>query len=193
MKKVIFVTSVLFFTAGCDSLRFAPSQVQKQNAWLHNRTAAVTAETARTEGASEKLQSLTQLGQLQSRAFVSYYGLPQEFPPADTAEDILAQSNFNLADSAAREGAERPQAWQAADAALDLGIGICALLGGVYGTQAVRFLKTAKGKSQALREIITGNELFKQQNANSAAAFKQAHRKQSSQTRKLVAEMKVVS
>ena len=193
MKKIIFIAGVLFFTAGCDSLRFAPSQVQKQNAWLHNRTAAVTAETARTEGASEKLQSLTQLGQLQSRAFVSYYGLPQEFPPADTAEDILAQSNFNLADSAAREGAERPQAWQAADAALDLGIGICALLGGVYGTQAVRFLKTAKGKSQALREIITGNELFKQQNANSAAAFKQAHRKQSSQTRKLVAEMKVVS
>ena len=191
MKKIIFIAGVLFFTAGCESLRFAPSQVQKQNAWLHNRTAAVTVETARTEGASEKLQALTQLGQLQSRAFISYYGLPKEFPPADTAEDILAQTNFSLADSAAREGAERPQAWQAADAALDLGIGICALLGGVYGTQAVRFLKTAKGKSQALREIITGNELFKQQNANSAVAFKQAHSKQSPQTRKLVAEMKV--
>ena len=23
--------------AGCDTLRFAPSEVQKQNAWLHNR------------------------------------------------------------------------------------------------------------------------------------------------------------
>ena len=192
MKKIIFVVSMLFVIAGCDSLRFAPSKVQKQNAWLHNRTAAVTADTARTEGASEKLQTLTQLGQLQSRAFVSYYGLPQEFPTADTAEDILAQSNFMLADSAVREGAERPKAWQAADAALDLGIGICALFGGVYGTQAVRFLKTAKSKSHALQEIISGNELFKQQNANSAAAFKQAHSKQSTQTRKLVAEMKVV-
>jgi len=190
MKKIIFIASVLILVAGCDSLRFAPSQVQKQNAWLHNRTAAVTAETARTEGASEKLQALTQLGQLQSRAFVSYYGLPKEFLPADTAEDILSQTNFNLADSAVRQGAERPQAWQAADAALDLGIGICALLGGVYGTQAVRFLKTAKSKSQALREIITGNELFKQQNATSAVAFKQAHSKQSPQTRRIVTEMK---
>ena len=193
MKKVIFIASVLFLTAGCDSLRFAPSQVQKQNAWLHNRTAAVTVETARNESTSEKLQALTQLGRLQSRAFVSYYGLPKEFPPDDTAEEILAQSNFSLADSATMEGSERPQVWQAADAVLDLGIGICALLGGVYGTQAVRFLKTAKSKSQALREIISGNELFKQQNANSAVAFKHAHSKQSPQTRKLVAEMKVVS
>ena len=190
MKKIIFIAIVLILVAGCDSLRFAPSQVQKQNAWLHNRTTAVTAETARAEGASEKLQALTQLGQLQSRAFVSYYGLPKEFLPADTAEDILAQTNFNLADSAVRQGAERPQAWQAADAALDLGIGICALLGGVYGTQAARFLKTAKSKSQALREIITGNELFIQLNANSAAAFKQAHSKQSPQTRRIVTEMK---
>jgi hypothetical protein len=193
MKKIIFVVSVLFFIAGCDSMRFAPSEIQKQNAWLHNRTAAVTAETARIEGTSEKLQALTQLGQLQSRAFVSYYGMPQEFPTADTAEDILAQSNFNLADAAVEEGAERPQAWQVADAALDLGIGICALLGGVYGTQTVRFLKTAKSKSEALREIIIGNELFKQKNANSVSAFKQAHSEQSQQTRKLVAEMKVVS
>jgi hypothetical protein len=190
MKKIIFVVGVLFLIAGCDSLRFAPSQVQKQNAWLHNRTAAVTAETARNERTSEKLQALTQLGQLQSRAFVSYYGLPQEFPPADTAEDILAQSNFNLAKSAVKEGSERPQAWEAADAVLDLGIGICALLGGVYGTQAVRFLKTAKSKSEALREVITGNELFKQQNANSVAAFKEAHSEQSPQTRRIVTEMK---
>ena len=190
MKKFIFTACVFLLTAGCESLRFAPSQIQKQNAWLHNRTTAVTAETARIEEASEKLQALTRLGESQSRAFVSYYGLPKEFPLADTAEDILDESNFKLAGSAMREGAERLDGWQTADAVLDLGIGICALLGGVYGTQAVRFLKNAKTKSKALQEIISGNEIFKQQNETSTTAFKQAHNKQSPQTRQIVAQMK---
>lgn len=52
--------------AGCDSLRFAPNEAQKRNAWLHNRTAIVAAETARAEETSEKLQALTQLGEVQS-------------------------------------------------------------------------------------------------------------------------------
>jgi hypothetical protein len=73
---------------------------------------------------------------------------------------------------------------------LELGIGICALLGGVYGTRAVGFLRQTRTKSKALKEIITGNELFKKQNASSALAFKQAHQNQSAQTRQIVTEMK---
>lgn len=57
---------------GCDSLRFAPNEAQKQNAWLHNRTAIVAAETARAEQTSPKLQALTKLGEIQSRAFTAY-------------------------------------------------------------------------------------------------------------------------
>jgi len=176
--------------AGCDSLRFAPSEVQKQNAWLHNRTALVATETARAQEASPELQALTQLGEIQSRAFSAYFGLPKEFPSAETAEDILAESNFQLAEAALQHGAERPDAWQVADSMLELGIGVFALLGGVYGTRAARFLRDARGKSQALQEIIAGNELFKKQNASSAPAFKQAHQDQSPQTRQLVAQMK---
>jgi hypothetical protein len=176
--------------AGCESLRFAPSEAQKQNAWLHNRTAIVTAETARAEDTSSKLQALTQLGKVQSRAFSTYYGLPKEFPPAETAEDILAESNFQLASTALQESAERPNAWEVADSMLEMGIGICALLGGVYGTRAVRFLKDTRGKSNALKEIIAGNEQFKKQNQTQTAAFKQAHQNQSPQTRQLVAQMK---
>ena len=127
--------------AGCDSLRFAPNETQKQNAWLHNRTAIVTAETARSEDTSEKVRALTELGEVQSRAFASYFGLPKEFPQAETAEDILDESNWRLARSAMNDGAQRPEAWEVADSALDLGIGICALLGGVCGTRAVRFLR----------------------------------------------------
>ena len=188
------LASILFFVTlcvgGCDSLRLAPSEQQKQNAWLHSRTTAQAAQTARTENASDKLQSLAQLSELQSRSFASYFGLPKEYPPAETAEDILAQSNWNLARTTLTESAERPDPWQVADSLLEVGIGVCALFGGVYGTRAVRFLKDARDKSQALQEIVTGNELFKKQNQSSAQAFKEAHQNQSPPTRQLVAAMK---
>jgi hypothetical protein len=73
---------------------------------------------------------------------------------------------------------------------MELGIGICALLGGVYGTRAVGFLKGARAKSKALQEIIVGNELFKKNNQTQVTAFKQAQQNQSPTTRQIVAEMK---
>ncbi len=181
---------VASLSAGCDSLRFAPSEKQKQNAWLHNRTASKAAETARAEQSSQELQALTRLSERQSRAFTSYCGLPKEYPSAETTQDILAQANWQLADTALAESAERPDAWQVADSMLELGIGLCALLGGVYGTRAVRFLKEARAKSQALKEIVEGNELFKKQNEAQAPAFKAAHQHQSPHTRQLVAGIK---
>jgi hypothetical protein len=188
MLAAMFVFCVLF--VGCDSVRFAPSEAQKQNAWLHNRTTAVTAECARAQDASEKLQALAGLSELQSRAFVSYCGLPKEFPDAETAEDMLAQSNLELARTALAESAYRPDAWDLADSAFELGIGISALLGGVYATRAVRFLKEARAKSKALKEIIAGNELFKKQNKEHTSAFKEAQKGQSPRTRQIVAETK---
>jgi len=77
--------------AGCNSLRFAPSERQKQNAWLHNRTAMMAAQTAGAEQTSENLQALTELSELQSQAFTSYFGLPMEFPQAASAEQVLAE------------------------------------------------------------------------------------------------------
>ena len=188
--KVFGCVLLCFLFAGCDSLRFAPTEAQKQNAWLHNRTATISADTARTENTSEKLQLLTQLNEVQSRAFSSHYGLPKEFPQADTAEDILTESNWQLARTALQQGAERPDAWEVADSMLELGIGICALLGGVYGARAVGFLRQAKTKSKALQEIIAGNELFKKENESFASTFKQAHQYQSPHTRQIVSEMK---
>ncbi len=188
--KVFGCVLLCFLFAGCDSLRFAPTEAQKQNAWLHNRTATISADTARAENTSEKLQLLTQLNEVQSRAFSSHYGLPKEFPLADTAEDILTESNWQLARTALQQGAERPDAWEVADSMLELGIGICALLGGVYGTRVVGFLRQAKTKSKALQEIIAGNEHFKKENESFASAFKQAHQNQSPQTRQIVVEMK---
>jgi len=182
--------AVTLFVAGCDSLRLAPSEQQKQNAWLHGRTTVLAAQTAQSEETSPELQALTRLSELQSRSFASYFGLPKEYPAAESAEDVLAQSNWQLADAALTESAQRPDPWQFADAMLELGIGVCALFGGVYGTRAVRFLKDARTKSQALQEIVTGNELFKKQNQAQSQAFKTAHQNQSPPTRQLVAQLK---
>jgi len=71
-RTLVPIMLMCLVLAGCDSLRFAPGEAQKQNAWLHNRTAVITAQTARAENTSEKLKSLTQLGELQSRSFVAY-------------------------------------------------------------------------------------------------------------------------
>ncbi len=184
------VVALVACGAGCDSLRLAPSEQQKQNAWLHNRTAAVAAQTAKAEQSSQELQALTQLSELQSRAFTSYCGLPNEYPPAETTEQILGESSWQLANTAVTESAERPDPWQVADSVLDFGIGLAALFGGVCGTRVVRFLRDARAKSQALKEIVAGNELFKKQQPAQAKAFKAAQQDQSLQTRQLVATLK---
>jgi len=188
---VIIVVVIGLLAVGCDSLRLAPSEQLKQNAWLHNRTTAVAAETARAEATSPQLQALTKLSESQSRAFTSYYGLPSEVPQAETSEQILAQSNWELAETAVAQSAQRPDPWQVADSLLEVGIGVSALLGGVYGTRAVRFLKDARAKSTALKEIIQGNELFKKHSTDQTQAFKAAHANQSPENRQLVTAMKV--
>jgi hypothetical protein len=133
----------------------APSEQQKQNAWLHNRTAAVAAETARAEQSSRELQALTQLSELQSRAFTSYCGLPKEYPPAETTKQILGESNWQLASAAVTESAQRPDPWQVADSVLEFGIGISALLGASLARG--RSASCARQADQDLKEIVEGN------------------------------------
>lgn len=191
MRKYLVLTVMfLVFVVGCDNLRFAPNENQKQNAYLHNRTAMMTAELTADEQTSEKLQALSKLSELQSRAFVSYCGLPKEFPGAETPDDILKQSNVTIAQRAIAQSASRPDVWELTDAGLELAIAISALVGGVYGTKAVRFLKEARAKSKALKEIVEGNELFKKLNADSKADFKEAQSRQSPETKQLVAQLK---
>ena len=190
-KMWLFILVVFLFFTGCDNLRFAPSQAQKQNAWLHNRTAVITAREAKTENASQELQKLTELSEFQSRAFVCYFGLPKDLPQAQSAQEILSQDNLLLTNKAMEEASDRPEAFTLAESALELAIGISALFGGVFGSRAIAFLKQAKTKTKALEEIIAGNELFKKTNVDSVQAFKDAQQQnQSPQTRQIVAELK---
>lgn len=189
-RMVILAGTFAFVSAGCDGVRFAPGEAQKQNAWLHNRTAALAAGQAKQEQASDTLRGLTDLSAAQSDAFVAYYGVPAEIPKADTPADVLTADNAQLAKTASADAAKRPDGWALADNLFELGIGITALLGGVYGSRAAAFLKDARDKSQALKEIIAGNELFKDMHADAAAAFKDAQKNQSPETRQLVAALK---
>jgi hypothetical protein len=180
----------MLFCAGCEGIRFGPSEAQKQNAWVHNRTAAIASQTAQGEQASEKLQELTKLSETQSQAFVAYCGLPQELPKADTAEDVLSESNKQLAATAIKESSQRPNAWDIADSTLELGIAIAGLFGGAGAVRVMSFLQQAKAKSNALKEIVLANEIFKKTNPDSAEAFKDAHINQSPLTKQIVAETK---
>jgi len=191
MKKVLIVlASVMVLNAGCDGIRLPASEVQKQNAWLHNRTAQAAARAASEEQASEHLQKLTTLSQTQSRAFVFDYGMPEQLPNAWSDKDILSQGSFELTQAAISDSQRRDDLWRVADGAMELGIGLAGLLGGVYGIKAAGFLTAARTRSKALREIIKGNEVFKQISTNSIEEFKQAHQTQSQQTKKIVAEIK---
>ena len=173
--------------------RFAPSEQQKQNAWVHNRTAAIICATAKEEYASEKLQALTDLSQTQSEAFVAYCGLPEELPKANKAEDVLSESNKQLAATAIIQSKQRPNAWDIADSTLELGIAIAGLFGGAGAIRVMSFLQQAKARSNALKEIVLANEIFKKTNPDSAEAFKDAHAKQSPLTRQIVTEAKALN
>ena len=185
---ILIITTIFF--AGCSSIRFAPGEPQKQNAWLHNRTAQMASEVASYQQVSEELQQLTSLSSLQSKAFLSYYGLPSQIPQGDSIDDILSQSSWTIANSAASQALNRPDSWDIADGALDLGIVIVSLFGGVYGIKIAAFLKQARAKSQALREIIASNEILRKQDDQISDMFKYAHQNQSTETRKIVAEIK---
>jgi hypothetical protein len=189
-KMMVTLAAIIVMTAGCESIRFAPNETQKQNAWLHNQTAAIAAQEAAAEQSSAKLQDLTKLSETQSRAFVAYCGLPDEYPKADTAEEVLSESNRQLATTAITQSSQRPDAWDMAGSAMDLGIAVAGLFGGAYATRIGKFLQDAKAKSNALKEIVLANEIFKKTNPTSADAFKDAQRNQSPLTKQIVTEVK---
>ncbi len=191
MKWLIgLLVMVAVFGGGCESLRFAPGEVQKENAYLHHRTAQMAAAEAREESVSAELAGLTSLCALQSRAFMADYGLPGVLPAAETIDDVLAESSRGIAAAALSRSSMRPDMWDVTDGLLELGFAVAGVIGGAYGIRATRFFRRAREKSKALREIIEGNELLKQTSTEAAAAFKTAHKAQSPQTRQIVAELK---
>ena len=108
-----------FLIAGCDSLRLAPSEEQKQNAWLHNRTAAVAAETAQdradlagTSGPDQALGACRADRSHPTAACPRSTRRPR--PPNRSWRSRTGRSPS----TALAQSAERPDPWQVADSAL---------------------------------------------------------------------------
>ncbi len=183
---------------GCDSLRFAVTEAQRENAWLHGQVCAMASAAALDENSSQALCDLTALAAEQSTAFVIDYGLPQTtpLPPSEDSPltggelDMLLLQGQAAATVAQADAANKPDVWTVADSAMELGIALAGLLGGAYGIRIAGYLKTAREKSKALKEIIAGNELFKQLYPEQAERFKEAQAKQSAQTKQLVTAAK---
>ncbi len=189
-RMVVLAVLVVLAVSGCGGLRFAPSEAEKQNVYLHNRTVECAAQEAERENSSAHLQQLTQAAANQSEAIVAHYGLPAELPATDSVEAIVGTENEQVTAAARADAAARPDPWDVADGMLELGIAVAGVVGGVYGSRAAAGLKLAQEKSRALREVIAGNELFKRQNPEAAGSFKEAQGGQSPGTRTLVATLK---
>lgn len=190
MRTLLIITSCITFVAGCDSVRMAPTEVQKENAWSHMQVTRATASQAAAQNCGEPVASLASLGAKQAEAFAADYGMPQTLPQDGSPEQLLRDANWQRADAALTDSQKRPDPWALADGVLELGAGLAGIFGGVYGTRMVRFVADARKKTQALREVVEGNELFKKCNPDAADDFKAAHDAQSADTRQLVASLK---
>ena len=193
IKRILYVLvslAALNALTGCDTLRFAPSEIQKQQSYLHLRTTEAAALRAKLDEATEPVQALTHAAAQQSQAITAYYGLPKETPPADSLEDLTGPESGALTDQAYQQALQRPNWWDLADDTLEMGMALAGIVGGALGTRLLAALQLARQKSTALREIVQGNELFKQENPTQAAAFKQAQQNQSATTRALVTATK---
>ncbi|MCE5187311.1 MAG: hypothetical protein LLF76_14425 [Planctomycetaceae bacterium] len=186
----LVVSLVMVSLSGCG-LRYAATQAQKQNAFLHAQVCGMAAQTAAEENASARLCALTALSARQSEAFVLDYGVPEELEHGQAELDRATHEEMTVvAETAMADAARQPDAWALADGALELAIALAGLLGGVYGARAAAFLKLAKDKSKALKEIVAGNELFKQLYPEQAQRFKEAQGRQSQTTKTIVTELK---
>ena len=204
--SVVLLLPVLCL-CGCEGLRYATTEAQKENAWLHSRVCGAVAQTAADENVSEQLCGLTDLAYDQSTAFVMDYGLPEQannsrwaISPSGLAVTSPSQGRCfeplaggELADvlsQAKTDSMRKPDAWALADGAMELGIAIAGLVGGVYGLRIAGYLKAAREKSKAIKEIVAGNELFKQLWPEHAERFKDAQQKQSAATKQIVTHLK---
>jgi len=188
MKKGIVVLGVMLLlmlgAIGCEqAIRFAPGESIKQTAELtHQLANKINQEGTDAESpASEKLVKGTLVS-------LSYTGRPKE-PPNPEDFDTITQQGQD-------EALKRPDPWRVADHLIELAIGVITVsgVGGAGAVKIVSALKKAKEKSVALKEIIKGNEIFKDEAAPDAKeAFGKAQNlaQISNGTRRVVAETKL--
>ncbi|MCK4958949.1 MAG: hypothetical protein KAT00_06105 [Planctomycetes bacterium] len=152
---IIALTLVLCLFTGCDSLRRAPSEPLKQNAYL-----CADATQKILDGGTDAGSPLANIANMTAKNTQTYFGSPQG-PIAPPEITIPA---------AAVDAKKRPNPWDLADNAITLGIAVAGIFGGVGGIKAAAFLTAARRKSKALRQLVIAQQNFRNELANSASS-----------------------
>lgn len=189
--SIILLVCLLCALAGCDSMRFAPTEAQKQSAELTHALAAKinAAGTAPASPASQKLCEGT-------RASLAYTGRPSAPPDPEQFDTIAAQANT---DAESRPTAD--DVFADVESGLSLAAELAILFGvggaGVGGKKLLDWVRLARQKNQAFAETVRGNELLKDylkinNKAAELEAFKQFQQQsQLGKTPELVATMRL--
>jgi len=175
---------------GCnDSLRFAPTESQKQAAELTHQAAVVDNQVGAVPACPTSRQLVSG-----TAAALAYIGRPKVPPDPLEFDSALSQAQ---ADSVRRPAVD--DVFAAADQGLSLAAGLAILFGvggaGFGGKKVLDWIAIASQKSKALEEIVKGGEAFKALAEASGAGtsvdlFKTAQAGQSPQTKVLVTELK---
>jgi hypothetical protein len=165
---------IMLLSTGCTAgnLRFAPSESQKQLAY----ETSLSARQVYAQGTQPASPEAAQIVE-GTTAMLSYTGMPASLEIADYPATLAKAQT----DAAARPGVE--DVAQEATNWLDLIGGIVLAIGGLGGgamiTKAIGWIIKARATTQALAEVVKGNEMFKrylEQTGQQAAlnAFHQA-------------------
>lgn len=142
--------AISVFAGGCDSVRFAPTEAQKQISY----DTYLTAQTVNAQGTEPKSEAAAKLV-TGTGTMLTYTGLPKD--PVIT--DYKTTSEQAATDAAGRPTIE--DVASAADGWLELGIGIAGLFSGGVALKAAGWLTTLREKAKALTEVVTANETLK--------------------------------
>lgn len=177
---------------GCDSLRWAPSEAEKQNAALHVQTSQALAARIEPNKTADTLDdALADLNAKQAGAITAHYGPPKEPVPQVPWEDLPATAP--VTDEAGQDAAQRPDVFDLTDFAIDNVEAIAIALG--LGGAAAGAIARAKATSKALRETVGGIQKYRDQ-ANTAEKTKLGEilaKAQSGKTKTEVAKAKVAN
>lgn len=190
---IILLIAALLVIAGCQAgnpLRLAPSESQKQVALQ----ASITARDVERQGTDPHSPAASQLAKA-TQVALSYTGLPRN-PLIEDYDTTVAQAQ--------QDASQRPtpgQVFEQIEGGLSLTAELAILFGfggaGFGGKKVLDWLKLAREKNKALQEIVTGNELLKQNLTvlkipDAVKAFKDAQTtaQKSPATKRLVTELK---
>lgn len=206
MRPVALFLALCFLigVTGCQAIRPAPTEAQKQNAWLLKNEARQASNLAIQEGTSANLQALASATADDSENVTMYFGAPKNPLPAATVGDITsdaAEANREQTKTDAAHKVGPAEIAAAADEGLTrleavlLALGIGGTGSGLWITRLRNALKAAAGNAEvnqvALAQVVRNNEKFlATATAEAKDGFLDAQGKQNAATKHLVTEIR---